>query len=353
MALGWANFTFTNLVVFGDSYSDESRAGYIAYHNGSFPPPGLLLPPSNTTASGGYTWNRLVANVTGTDLFNYAVSGAVISNELTPRVESAHAFNFPAVLDYEVPAFLADVAFVNESTGTNTLYKNRSPNNTVYAIWIGTNDIGIHCFFDASQIGSVSYTGQRNVNTIRNYTEAHFQVFDILYGTGGRKFVLMNVAALQLSPLYGIPPPLGGGLGNNLYWTNKEESNITDVSFKMLEYTTLVNTIFDYQVPFELSVAKRYPGASISIFDVNALINDIYNTPTEFFTGEQGQQFNVTGFYHACNLTGDDCVDSEAPYDTFLWYDALHPTQATMSIVAKEFVDVVGGVSKYGKYFEG
>jgi len=345
------NFTFTNLVVFGDSYSDESRLAYFQTHNGSAPPPGLLLPASSTTATGGFTWDRLVANSTGAELFNYAVSGSVISNELTPRFESSINANFPSVLEYEIPAFLADVAFVNESTGTNTLYTKRNADNTVYAIWIGTNDIGVHCFFDNSEIGATSYRGQSDVITLRNYTEAHFKVFDTLYAAGGRNLVLINLAPLQLSPLYGLPPPLGGGVGNNLYWTDKSTTNLTESSFKMLEYTTLINTLFTYQVPFELKVANRYPEASISIFDVNTLINDIYLTPTDFFAGEQGQQFNVTGYYHACDDSGSNCVNSAAPYDTFLWYDQLHPTQATMSVVAKEFVGVVNGTSKYGRKF--
>lgn len=132
-------FTFKNLVVFGDSYSDESRLSFFQNHGGSPPPPGLLLPPSNNTASGGFTWDRLVANSTGAELFDYAVSGAVISNQLTPRFLSSINGDFPGVLDYEIPAFLADIAFVNESTGTNTLYTDRKSDNTVYAL-VSRND---------------------------------------------------------------------------------------------------------------------------------------------------------------------------------------------------------------------
>lgn len=215
-------FTFTNFVVFGDSYSDESRITYFQTHNGSPPPPGLLLPASNNTATGGFTWDRLVVDSTGAELFNYAVSGAVISNELTP-INNA----FQSVLDYEVPAFLADIAFINKSTGTNTLYRNRQSDNTVYALWIGTNDLGVNGFLTDSQVGSALYSGNPDVNTIRNYTGAQFEVFDKLYKVGARKFVLINLAPLQLSPLYGIPPPLGGGIGDNLYWTDKVRTCLT------------------------------------------------------------------------------------------------------------------------------
>ena len=91
----WQASNFKSFLTFGDSYIDESRLGYFAYHNGSAPPPGTLLPESNSTAGGGYTWPRYVARYTGDTadgdwkpsmtLYNYAVSGAVCSNYITPR----------------------------------------------------------------------------------------------------------------------------------------------------------------------------------------------------------------------------------------------------------------------------
>ncbi len=91
----WQASNFKSFVAFGDSYTDESRLGYFASHNGSAPPAGTLLPESNSTAGGGYTWPRYVVRYTGDTvdgewepsmtLYNYAVSGAVCSNYITPR----------------------------------------------------------------------------------------------------------------------------------------------------------------------------------------------------------------------------------------------------------------------------
>jgi len=49
---------------------------------------------------------------------------------------------FPDVV-YEVEAYIADTKYVNASTHTNTLYTNLHADNTVYSMWIGTNDLGV------------------------------------------------------------------------------------------------------------------------------------------------------------------------------------------------------------------
>lgn len=91
----WQSSNFDSLVTFGDSYTDENRLNYFAMHNGSAPPAGTLLPESFATAGGGRTWPRYVIQYAGSNsatewdpkmtLYNYAVSGAVCSNEITPR----------------------------------------------------------------------------------------------------------------------------------------------------------------------------------------------------------------------------------------------------------------------------
>lgn len=91
----WNVENFKSLIAFGDSYTDENRLFYFIINNGSAPPPGTLLPESFNTAGGGRTWPRYVVQYTGDTvngewmpqmmLYNYAVGGAVCSNEITPR----------------------------------------------------------------------------------------------------------------------------------------------------------------------------------------------------------------------------------------------------------------------------
>jgi len=326
--------SFTNLVTFGDSYTDENRLNYFQKHNGSAPPAGTLVPQSNSTASGGVIWDRFVADYSGAKLYDYAVSGAVCSNSITPR-SFEFGIDFPSVLEYEVPAFLNDINFINTSTGTNTLFTDRQSDNTVYSLWIGTNDLGNNAFITDSQVAG---------KKLPDFTSCIFQALDGIYQAGGRFFVLLNQAPLQLSPLYGLPD--AGGVYSNHYWPSKP-ANITEISYKMLEYTTTVNNILTYQVPFELIVARRYPGASIAIYDVNSLITDIYNNPTQYLEAPA----NVTGYYRYCNLNSSVCTPSEEPAHSFLWYDELHPSERTDQIIAQEFLNVVGGNSSYATYW--
>lgn len=325
---------FENLVAFGDSYTDESRLSYFQNNGGRGPPAGTLLPASNSTAGGGITWPRFVSQQSGAKLYNYAVSGAVCDNKIIYRYLDSIKGPFPDVV-YEVNAFIADTKYVNRTTKTNTLYTNRKSDNTAYAMWIGTNDLGAGAFLTDSSLGG---------KTIPDYVDCIFDKFDKIYKNGGRYFVLFNTAPLELSPLYGTPE--SGGLAASKYWTDKP-ANISEASGKMKEYTKLVNDIFDYRTPFELQIAKRYPGAKFAVFDVNSLITDIYNHPERYLTAPA----NVNGVYQLCGLDWSNCVNSKLSLDHFLWFDELHPSQRTDEIIAKEFVRVVKGGSRYATYW--
>ena len=142
-------------------------------------------------------------------LYNYGVSGAVCSNEIVSRYLSSVYGPFPDVV-YETGAFVADANYINASTNTNTLYTNRTSNNTVYSMWIGTNDLGVNGFMTDSSL---------NETTIVDYADCIYNRFDEIYTAGGRYFVLMNTAPLQLTPLYGMPGV--GGLAVSHYWPDK------------------------------------------------------------------------------------------------------------------------------------
>ncbi|CEJ84293.1 hypothetical protein VHEMI03436 [[Torrubiella] hemipterigena] len=315
-----------NLVTFGDSYTDESRLKYFIDHNGQAPPPGTLLPPSNQTSSGGKAWGRFVAEATGARYYNYAVAGAMCSDKV-----SKHYFDngtFPPVKEYQAPAYQADVKF-------NSLYPNRKPENTVYAQWIGTNDLGIDGFLSDKQEPGKS---------LPDFVECVWETFDAVYQTGGRRFVLLNQAPLQVSPMYAAPK--NGGEQLDQYWPNKASAcNSTESEQKMFEYTMSVNTMFDYGAPFQLLVKKRWPGAYFTIFNVHDLMLDIHNNPSQYLTPPAV----VDKPYRTCGANG--CVDAKDPLSGYLWFDGLHPSERTDQIIATNFVDVVKGSSKYGTYY--
>ncbi|OCL10458.1 carbohydrate esterase family 16 protein [Glonium stellatum] len=330
----WNLRKFKSLVAFGDSYTDESRLGYFGSHNGSAPPVGWVDPMSFSTASGGIVWSRYVALYTSANLYNYAVSGAVCSNKITPRTWSTISAPFPDIAGYELPAFLADAAY--QVPGTHQPFLDVPSSETVYSMWIGTNDLGNYALLTDSQ---------KRGTTIVDYVSCVYSMLDGLYHAGARYFVLMNIAPLQLAPLYATPE--NGGVGANHYWTDKG-SNLTEISYRMWESVATVNNIYKYQTPYEILIARRYPGAHFALFDLNGLITDIWNHPAGYLNGTA--PLNVTGYENHCSITGSNCTRTNSP-DSFLWYDELHPSEQTDRVIAKNFVDVVRGESKWATYW--
>ncbi|KAJ4164693.1 hypothetical protein LMH87_006355 [Akanthomyces muscarius] len=312
-----------NLVTFGDSYTDETRALYLAKY-GHVPPAGLLLPSLNTTADGGIAWGRMVANLTGSRYYNYAVAGSTCSEKVATQPARIIPGEIPTVLEYEIPAFEADLAFP-------ALYPSRQPNNTVYAMWIGTNDLGVEGFlYDRNRPGTV----------LDDLVGCVWDSFDRIYKTGGRRFVVMNVVPLEKTPTYASFGE--GGAGNNPVWPTKSQYNTTEYQHKVFQYSRAVNDLLDYTAPFHLQVKRRWPGASITLFDAHSIFNDIHANPGQYLSSPQ----NVTSSYKTCDADSK-CKYSSLSESSFLWYDMLHPSERTMRVVAKEFVSAIGGTSKY------
>ena len=265
----WTVSQFRNFVVFGDSYSDENRFLYFVEHNGSAPPTGTLLPEALHTAVGGRVWARYVLQYTEQNmtLYNYACDGAACSNQITPHWLDTMGGKYPEMeypdLDgYEIPAFFADKAQdVNIATGAPYFTPALTEDNTVYAIWDGVNDLSINAFFTDSQV-----TGY----VLSDYVDCLFTQMDRLYASGGRYFVLFNIIPIELTALFANASE--GGETPSYYWPTKPE-NLTDISEKMTEWTTTLNSLFKYKTPVEVLLNDRYPNAKVALFDVNRLVS--------------------------------------------------------------------------------
>jgi hypothetical protein len=105
--------------------------------------------------------------------------------------------------------------------------------------------------------------------TIPDYVACVYSALDKVYENGGRFFVLMNLAPLQLAPMYATPEH--HGVGPNHYWPDKP-SNLTAISYRMWEQVANVNHAFKYQTPFELIIRNRYPGSKFAIMDTFGLV---------------------------------------------------------------------------------
>lgn len=134
----------------------------------------------------------------------------------------------------------------------------------MYAIWIGTNDLGNNAFLTDSQVAG---------KTLTDYTNCVFEAFDKLYAFGGRYFVLINVAPLDLLPQYANSSE--SGVAVSRFWQDKPD-NLTEINLKVQEEVVTTNAIFRYQLPYESRVANRYPDANFALFDVNSLVGFPY-----------------------------------------------------------------------------
>ncbi|GAQ08557.1 hypothetical protein ALT_5878 [Aspergillus lentulus] len=300
---------FTSLVVFGDSYTDNGVRSY--------KPP--VAAESTKRSTGGRVWPSYIRQYIGANIYDYAWSGAVCDAVIANTVRNG-------VKQNQIPAFLEDNGYVSNTTGQPALVN--PPDETAYAIWIGTNDIGYGGFLTEVQPAGMRLTYM---------TDCVYAQLDRLYAIGARAFVLMNTAPLDLTPLYALPQ--NGGSLSAQYWTDKAayDSNITRSSEKMRQYVTMVNAVYDHQTPYDVVVANRYPHSRFAVYDVHALMTDIWANPSHYLNGTA--PYNVSSSVYRC---GSSCA-SNAVRDSYLWYDDLHPSEQTDRIIAREFIDIVKG----------
>lgn len=196
---------------------------------------------------------------TNANLYNYAVGGAECSNDITPRIFQSVNVNFPTVREYEVPAYLAEHNLTNPD---GSKFLTVPPNETVYSMWIGTNDMGSYAFITDSQV--------RGTNIV-TYMDCVFAQIQRVYDNGGRYFVVQNLPPLNLAPLYALPEK-GGVKSNYAYWPDKG-SNLTEISYKMMEYVATTNSIYEYRTPVEVELGNRFKDARFALYDVHGLVS--------------------------------------------------------------------------------
>ena len=153
-----------NLVTFGDSYTD-------VVSDPLFQPVGVECThrsDQDRHADGGIMWPVFAAQDGHFNLFPFAKSGATCSNNLTARP-------FPSVFESQLPLYFAEKA-----NGSLRL----RPEETMYTLWIGTNDVGANALLTGSQTPGV---------TIVDTVACAVNWIQVLYASGARNFIFQNV----------------------------------------------------------------------------------------------------------------------------------------------------------------
>ena len=172
-ALGPQPGQIKNLVTFGDSYTDivseqhetnQSIEVLTHMHNVD------VRVPQDGHDDGGTVWPVFAAQYGNFALFPFAKVGATCSNTLTPRP-------FPSLFESQLPTYSA--AKANGSLGVLAAHE------TVYTLWIGTNDVGANALLTGGQTPGVTLVD--TVTCAVDWVRA-------LYDGGARNFVFQNVS---------------------------------------------------------------------------------------------------------------------------------------------------------------
>ncbi|KAI0816994.1 hypothetical protein BC628DRAFT_1094910 [Trametes gibbosa] len=277
-----------NLVTFGDSYTDVD--GH---------------------ADGGIVWPVYAAQDGKFDLFPFAKSGATCSNKLTSRP-------FPSLFESQLPLFFAERA-----NGSLRL----SPEDTIFTLWIGTNDVGVSALLTGGQAPGVSV-----VDTV----SCAVDWVKVLYAAGARNFIFQNMIPLERTVLYSADSY------PNRYWMLPR--NTTEWSVFMTELTTSGNALAELMLR---ALTPTLHGAHLGLFDSHALFTDMIRRPQLYLNGTA--PLNVTGAVHACvfqegesSLDAGVCTDAVGTdRDSFLWFDELHPSEQADRKIGEIMADTI------------
>ncbi|CAE6407904.1 unnamed protein product [Rhizoctonia solani] len=308
-----ASRSLKNLVAFGDSYTDKINVG-----------------------DGGIAWPLYVESYSNhtVSVYDFARSGGTCSNKITPRP-------FPPVLETQIPAYTTNVttkAGTTQIVGPNGTYVPLASKDTLYSIWIGTNDVG------AAGKGALLTDPLPGISIV-NTTSCVFDWMKELYDQGARNFLLQNMIPLHLVPMYaanGYPTK---------FWSAPH--NQTEWSILIAEMVRSGNELWALRTKYV--APSLFPGARIGLFDSYGLFLDMYNNPAKYLVGPG---YNVTDVVNACKFPYNNgtlvCITQpESKRDSYLWWDELHPSEQANRVVARHILSVLQGgndpwVSWYG-----
>ncbi|KAF5336309.1 hypothetical protein D9758_014472 [Tetrapyrgos nigripes] len=281
-----------SFVTFGDSYTDIVNKG---------------------DGSDAQAWPVYLSGYTHTTLFPFAKSGATCSNNLTFRP-------FPPVFESQLPSY-----FEFHATDAGEKVGGR---DTVYTLWIGTNDLGV----------SALLTGDDPGVTVVDVAECMVNWVKVLYEQGGaRNFVFQNMIPLQHTILYAAD-----SYPNRFWFTDR---NTTAWSVQMTEQVEAGNELTKLMLQ---NLAPTLDGAHVAYFDSHSLFQDMFDHPENFLNGT-APAFNVTGCINSCVFelnvpdSGVCTVVNGTDRDSYLWFDELHPSEQADRIVAREIAKVFEG----------
>ncbi|KAK6072357.1 GDSL-like Lipase/Acylhydrolase [Seiridium cupressi] len=281
ISLAWAlphvprqQTTFSRLIVFGDSFSDNGNGSWIA-SNGTWPADPAYYGHS---FSNGPKWNDLVAEVLGLKLTNLAAGGATADNSfIAGGTGPDSTIPVPSAED-QVSSFLS--------------WDTPQPGD-VFVHWIGANDILFNTSITGAQI-----TALVNADV------------DRLYRAGAKNIIVANYNDITTFPAT----------------HNSSDYNIPSVKSYVEDLTDGLKDV----------VATYSAYAKTAFVDVGALFRNITEQPAAY--GIDGEYVSpptacLTGVYTSEGVPRNLCGDPER----HLFFDSYHPVKEVHALIGQMF----------------
>ncbi|KAM0438686.1 hypothetical protein ACHAPT_001442 [Fusarium lateritium] len=272
--------SFSRLIVFGDSFSDNGHGAWIA-SNGTWP-----VDPAyyDHSFSNGPKWNDVVAKALGLELTNLATGGATTDNSFVAGGTGASStIPVPSAAD-QITSFLS---------------RDTPRPDDVFVHWIGANDI----------LFNTTITGAEVTSLIAGHVHR-------LYLAGVKTLILANYNNATTFPAT----------------YNSSDYNIPSVQ----------SYVGDLTVGLKNIVSGYSPYTKATFIDVGTLFKDIVQRPAAFGIDKKyvdPPTACLTGVYAGEGVPRHLCSDPER----HLFFDLYHPVKEVHAMIGNLFIEAIHG----------
>ncbi|EME81427.1 carbohydrate esterase family 16 protein [Pseudocercospora fijiensis CIRAD86] len=299
---GWCKIS--HMIVFGDSYT---ATGF----NVSGAQPCVDNPLGNPpfpghTSSNGPNWVDYLTldyNATYLQTVNLAYGGATVDSALvTPYLPTVLSVKQQIQDEYQKTYANHPATFAWKAK------------NTLFAIWIGINDVGnAYAWSNSSQVYPKIWS-------------TYSSLVEELYTSGARNFLFINVPPVNRSPLTMAQP----------YQSQTQERK--DIEAWNANLTTMVNDLH-----------KKHKDTTVFPFDAYKLFGQVLDDPCSF--DKTYPYKNTTSYCEAYANGTPDWYTYNATcgisVDQYFWLNSLHPTFRMHDLLAQQIGDVLNNSGKW------
>ncbi|KAI0839695.1 carbohydrate esterase family 16 protein [Hypoxylon sp. FL0890] len=300
---GWKDIK--HAFIFGDSYT---QTGF----NYTETQPSVLNPFGNPaypgwTSSNGPNWVGFLTvkyNASMLQTYNFGYGGATVDSALIrpylPTVLSVKQ----QVQDEFIPGYTGDSPIAPSApkwTGADS----------VFAIWIGINDVG-NSYDSGAGSSGLLYT---------KVFEVYSGLVDQLYSSGARNFVFINVPPVDRSPL-----TVGQGEDS----VEAEKSAIADWNNRVSDTAAALKS-------------NHTDDVNVWVYDSNKIFGEVLDNPSAY---EQTAGLKNTTSFCTAYQNGTPDENTLTPscgiaVNEYFWLNNLHPTYPIHDVVAKGVADAL------------